>query len=1120
MVLFSTAWTRAREALPLAKLGALQGWPRSARMMGGAGVFLIALAVRIAMFGVGDLSFPFLTYLPGVALSAALFGRAGGVATFALSLGVAHPGAPLADELGWYRTVGFIFCSLAFIAGADFARATQARLHAARLALQNEAQLSHFVAEAPAIVAMFDRNMRYLACSRRWRAGLGVDDGVLGRAYDEALPETPVDWKDVHLRGLAGETVRLACEPVILADGTQQWIRSEVQPWRRPDGEIGGLVIFVDDLTESVSKQEATRQSEAALRALGDNLPDSVVYRLTADRDGAPRFLYISAGVAQLNGVSAEEILADGRKLVSQVLSDHAPALQAAKDSCARAGADLCLDVPMRRPDGAVRWMRLRARPDPRPDGAVIWNGVYTDVSEEIWAEAVQREETRRQAFVLELADALKPLGDPLEIMTTASEILGRALACNKVVYAEVDETQQLAITRREWTDGAMPLSLGAQRLAHYGAELIGQLKAGEISVIHNTAADPRAAAAAYAASEIGAFISAPLIKDGRLVAVLCVLNRETRYWTALDIRLIEEAAERTWAAVERARAAQALRDGEERLRLALRAANAGVWSWNIATRDGVWSEELWSLYGLDPRAATASYDAWLASVHPGDREATLTFIADAMAAGRDFEVEWRTNAPPGAERWLLSRAGPLRDPDGAVRRYTGVVLDITGRKKSEQKIGYLAHHDTLTGLPNRAAFNQRLADAIAGADEQQTSVAILCMDLDRFKEVNDVFGHAVGDELLRRVANALLGASRGSPLARVGGDEFMMLVTGKAPAARATELARRLCDAASRPMEIEGRQIRIGLSVGVALYPDHGDRETALANADAALYRAKSERGSHVCLFDSGLDSRLRERNALFQDLGEALERDQLSLHYQPQVNAAGEIFGFEALLRWLHPQRGFISPDVFIPIAEERGLIVAVGEWVLREACREAASWPNPLSVAVNLSPVQFQKDGLAGAVHAILMETGLSARRLELEITEGVLVDDFARVTATLRQLKAMGVRVAIDDFGAGYSSLAYLQSFPFDKIKIDRSFVAGLPDNGNSQAIVRAIVGLGRGLGVPLIAEGVETSAQLDFLRAAGCGEAQGFLIGAPEPIAAYAGALGGAPAPAFSRRQRI
>jgi diguanylate cyclase (GGDEF)-like protein len=659
-----------------------------------------------------------------------------------------------------------------------------------------------------------------------------------------------------------------------------------------------------------------------------------------------------------------------------------------------------------------------------------------------------------------------------------------------------------------------MPACLGAHRLADFGPELIARLRAGLINVIEDVSADPRTgsdiAVATYGARSIGAFMAAPLLKDGRLVTVLSIRHREKRSWSALDLTLVEETVERTWSAVERARAREALRDSEESLRFALRAANAGAWSWNLETKESIWSEELWSLFELDPHSRKASYPAWMESVHPDDRDATAKAIQDAFATSSDLEMEWRTNDPTGPERWLLSRAGPLRDADGLVRRFIGVVIDITDRKKSEQKIGYLAHHDTLTGMPNRAAFNQHLAAAIAKADETQSQCALLCMDLDRFKEVNDVFGHAVGDELLRRVSNKLLGVAHGAQIARVGGDEFMTLVSGQALPARAADLAARLRDAIAEPFEIDGRQMRIGLSVGVALYPDHGDPETALANADAALYRAKAEGGGKVCLFDSCLDSRLRERHALFQDLEKALERGEMSLHYQPQADIDGAIFGFEALLRWRHLSRGFVSPAEFIPIAEERGLIGAIGEWVLREACREAASWPKPLSIAVNLSPVQFLRDGLAGAVHAILLETGLPAHRLELEITEGVLVNDFSRVTAILRQLKILGARVAIDDFGTGYSSLSYLQSFPFDKIKIDRSFVSNLQENSSSEAIVRAVIGLGRGLGMPLIAEGVETQAQLEFLRAAGCGEAQGYLIGAPKPIEAYAETVGRKP----------
>ena len=1095
----------------LARIGALHGWRLSGRLLGGAGVFLIALALRLHLFGATSSSFPFATYLPAVAVATALFGRAGGLLVAAFSLVAAPALAPASEGVDWMRFAGFCMSSLVVVAAAELARVAQARLHAARLAQQDEALLTHFVEQAPAAMAMFDRDMCYLATSGRWRAQFCKERDLVGRSHYELFPDIPQHWKEAHARGLAGETLRADRELLSRDDGRRQWVCWEIQPWRRQHGDIGGIVIYAEDISERVREQEQTRQSEAALRALGDNLPDSVVYRFTHDPDGAPRFLHISAGVARLNGVSVEEVLADGSKLVSQVLPEFLPELVAAEAEALRNSADFAFDAPMRRPDGEVRWMRMRARPNSRPDGAAIWNGVYMDVTDETRRVAREKEEARRQGFVLELADALKPLSDPLDVIAVASETLGRTLACEQVVYCEIDDRQEFAVIKREWSRGSMPTSLGVHRLEDFGAALTARLRAGQTNVVEDVAADPSAGSnlcvETYRAREIGAFVAAPLIKDGRLVAVLSIHNRDRRRWSALDLALVEETAERTWAAVERARAAEALRDSEQRLRFALRAANAGVWSWNLHTNKSIWSDELWTLYGRDPDGAEPSYEAWLQSVHCDDRARIDAIVQLAVARGSDLDFEWRSIDASGAERWLLTRAAPLHNDNGPAERYVGVAIDITDRKESEQRIGYLAHHDTLTGLPNRTAFNQRLAAAVAGADASKTSVALVCMDLDRFKEVNDVFGHAVGDELLRRVANALLGAARGARIARVGGDEFMTLVEGKDPAAAAAELAVRLRDAVAAPFEIEGRRLGIGVSVGVALYPDHGDLETALANADAALYRAKSEGGGNVCLFDSGLDSRLRARHALFQELGKALERGELSLHYQPQARLDGEITGFEALVRWRHPARGFVSPDLFIPLAEERGLIGAIGEFVLREAAREAASWPVPLSVAVNLSPVQFQKDGLVNTVHAILLETGLSAHRLELEITEGVLVEDFSRVSAILRQLKAMGVRVVIDDFGAGYSSLAYLQSFPFDKIKIDRSFVSGLPENPSSQAIVRAIVGLGRGLNLPLIAEGVETRAQLEFLDSLGCGEAQGFLFGAPQPIEGYAAAVG-------------
>jgi diguanylate cyclase (GGDEF)-like protein/PAS domain S-box-containing protein len=458
----------------------------------------------------------------------------------------------------------------------------------------------------------------------------------------------------------------------------------------------------------------------------------------------------------------------------------------------------------------------------------------------------------------------------------------------------------------------------------------------------------------------------------------------------------------------------------------------------------------------------------------------------------------------PGGARLMSTKKVVIPDADGKHKYLLILSDDVTERRRAEEQIAHMAHHDPLTDLPNRSAFTERLMFAIERAAETPAPFGLLCLDLDRFKEVNDVFGHSAGDQLLRQVSRRLQAAAEGAFLARLGGDEFMVITpTGDQPATTAA-LADRLIAEVEKDFEIEGNQLRVGLSIGAAIFPNDGvDATTLLGNADAALYRAKIEGRGLIRFFEPDMDKRLRERRALQHDLRSALDRGQLSLHYQPQARVDGEIIGFEALARWQHPLRGSVPPSTFIPIAEESGLMIPLGEWILREACREAASWQRPLQIAVNLSPVQFRHGDLPALVHAILLETGLPASRLELEITEGVLIHDFSRALSILRRLKSLGVRIAMDDFGTGYSSLAYLQSFPFDKIKIDRGFISNLERNPQSAAIVRAVIGLGRGLKLPVVAEGVETEDQLSFLAKELCDEVQGYFIGRPWPIDRYA-----------------
>ncbi|MFN3676094.1 MAG: EAL domain-containing protein [Sphingomonas pseudosanguinis] len=433
------------------------------------------------------------------------------------------------------------------------------------------------------------------------------------------------------------------------------------------------------------------------------------------------------------------------------------------------------------------------------------------------------------------------------------------------------------------------------------------------------------------------------------------------------------------------------------------------------------------------------------------------------------------------------------------------VVRDLTEQRRAQRQIEFMAVHDPLTGLPNRTYFAQALETAIAQAD-QQGPIALLALDLDRFKAVNDLFGHAAGDMVLCRVATILTGAiGSGDVVARVGGDEFLILQRDADTSDKVQKLTQSILNAFAAEMDLSRDPMAVGVSIGVALLPqDATDADALRQNADVALYRAKMSGRGTASFFDHEMDQSVRTRRALEHDLRHALLRGQMRLVYQPLVATGGAaIIGYEALLRWQHPERGDVTPDTFVPIAEETGIILQLGEWVLREACFAAALWPAPMTLAVNVSPIQFQLPNLPEIVSRALTDSGLAATRLELEITENVLLHDRAATLQTLHALKAMGVGIVMDDFGTGYSSLSNLRCFPFDKIKIDRSFISGVADDEAARSIVRAIVGLGRSLNLPVLAEGVETAEQHRMVLEEGCPQAQGYLFGRPAEAPVYA-----------------
>lgn len=541
-----------------------------------------------------------------------------------------------------------------------------------------------------------------------------------------------------------------------------------------------------------------------------------------------------------------------------------------------------------------------------------------------------------------------------------------------------------------------------------------------------------------------------------------------------------------------------ALRQSEQLHRLVTETVPQLVWR---SRTDGFWdwASPQWTSF-TGQTTADSLGTGWLDVVHPADRAETESSWTTATDAGTQFSVEHRLRRTDGVFRWFKTRAVPLSDTADSGRtilHWFGTSTDIHAVRDAQDRSLFLAHHDDLTGAANRTLLRQTLEAAIQ-AEGDPPSFFVLCVDIDKFKDCNDRVGHRGGDAALREIANRLRSALRaGDLLARVGGDEFVIVrMVDRVPIGDfGHELVRRI----AAPIQFDDHVFHVSASVGVARYPDDGrDPDELLRCADTAMIRAKRDGGDRASSFEAGMDLAANERRLLLDDLDEAIENGMLFLHFQPFFSLKnGDLCGFEALARWTHPRRGIVPPSVFIPLAETSGRIGRLGLALLEQACGAAKGWPRPWTVALNLSPAQFRGDDLIDQVRNVLGRSRLAADRLELEVTEGLLIDDPDDVLAKLLALKALGIRIALDDFGTGYSSLSYIRRFPFDKVKIDRQFVQSIGDDRVSEAIVSAVVAIGQPLRLTITAEGVETDRQLELVRALGCDQAQGYFLGMPE-----------------------
>jgi diguanylate cyclase (GGDEF)-like protein/PAS domain S-box-containing protein len=560
------------------------------------------------------------------------------------------------------------------------------------------------------------------------------------------------------------------------------------------------------------------------------------------------------------------------------------------------------------------------------------------------------------------------------------------------------------------------------------------------------------------------------------------------------------------------------LRENEERLKEAQRVAHLGSFEWNIASGELQWSDEHFRLWGLAPQSVTPSYEIFRQAIHPDDVAELEKALQQALDGGRFYNFKHRVCLPDGSERYMHGRGEAVFDAAGTAIRFNGTIQDVSEQKQAEETIHNLAFFDTLTGLPNRYLLKDRLQHTLASCARNRRHGAILFIDLDHFKELNDTKGHGAGDQLLIEVTNRLQACVRiDDTICRLGGDEFVVVLNDlnakdDLAAGQAELIAEKIRTAINQPFALQDQEYFNSPSIGISMFGGEQDSiDELLKRADTAMYQAKKSGRNAIRFFDSATHAAMEARIALESDLRGALPENQLMLFYQMQVDRAGDIFGAEVLLRWQHPDRGLVSPFHFIPLAEETGLIVSIGSWVLETACTQLKEWESDpdarhLQLAVNVSARQFYQPDFVEQVCAVIKKTAIDPRKLKLELTESLVLDNVDETINKMLMLKESGVRFSMDDFGTGYSSLAYLSRLPLDQVKIDQSFVRNIDVKSTDAVIVQTIIGMANNLNMEVIAEGVETVQQRDFLEDSGCFTYQGYLFGKPVPVGEFESTL--------------
>ena len=926
------------------------------------------------------------------------------------------------------------------------ARAVQS----ARPGLGELVPLETLVSQLPGALAIFDTEMRYLAASQRWRDDYDLGARPLvGLSHYEVFPEISPRWRNIHRRALAGEVVSEEADRFERQDGSEQWLRWQVAPWRDASGRIGGITITSEDISARKREEALVHLDQNRYRSLMDQSADPVFVH-----DGTGRIVEVSKRACESLGYTREELLAMN---VLDLEQEFDLARAQAVWEMARDGEVLTAHGRHRRKDGStfpveVRFGILEI------NGQTLYMGAVRDTTDRERAEQALRDSEQRYRTMFQTSpDSVtitrRPDGLYLEVNDGFTRMFG--WAAEEVI-------------------GRTSIQLGVWRDLDDRKKLFDQLdRSGYCENFETTF----------------------LTKERQEIAVLLSSRVISINGESCILTLTHDITSRKAAETQLRKLSQAVEQSPESIIIANVAGQIEYVNEAFCRRSGYSSAET---LGRTADFLNAG----------GGRSDTARDLWVSLEKGEPWRGEFHNRRKDGSEYTEFAIVAPIRRDDGKVTHVVAVQQDITDRLQAERKIQQLAYYDQLTGLPNRTLFADRLKQTVSTCARLGAHGVLMMIDLDDFKQLNDTFGHDMGDELLKQVAGRVRACvRRGDTLARLGGDEFMLVMAGlsgnaKDAAHYAQLVAQKILTSFRREFPLSAGMHYCTASIGIALFTsDVISTDELMKQADLALYQAKAHGRDAACFFDPHMESTARQRSALERDLRQSLEEHQFLLHYQPQVDGAGRIIGVEALVRWLHPVRGMVSPADFIPIAEASGLILPLGQEIFAMVLAQLVRWSErsamaPLTVAVNVSARQIrQPDFVEQVLHAVRV-SGADPATLKLEITESLLIENTEAIITKMETLKAHGVGCALDDFGIGYSSLSYLKRLPLDQMKIDQSFVRDVLTDSNDAAIARTIIGLAGNLGLAVIAEGVETEAQREFLVGAGCRAFQGYLFSRP------------------------